>query len=159
VIVSHLEVDPLDADMAQRLQEARAASESDPVLPEPLAVRMRAEAERACFPLPALSAMFPQMQLATLGGLALRSDGIYAECGSEVFLSSFARGLRKPVISLETPELQMRDAGASRRKSAGPRRDGGEMARQVGVRPLAGLGITLERDVGRKSGRRITALH
>lgn len=103
-----LEVDPLDADMAQRLKEARAASESDPVLPEPLAVRMRAEAERGCFPLPAFKAMFPEMQLATLGVLALRGDGIYAEYGSEVFLLGFARGLRKPVISLETPELQMR---------------------------------------------------
>jgi hypothetical protein len=75
--------------MAQRLQEARAASESDPALPEPLAVRMRAEAEPACFPLPAL--MFPEMQLATLGVLALRSDGICAEYGSEVFLLGFAR--------------------------------------------------------------------
>jgi uncharacterized protein len=99
---------PLDGDMARRLKEARAASESDPVLPEPLAVRMRAEAERACFPLPALSAMFPEMQLATLGVLALRGDGIYAEYGSEVFLLGFARGLRGQVVSLETPELQMR---------------------------------------------------
>src|SRR5262249_32397928 len=82
--------------------------ESDPALPEPLSARMRAEAERACFPLPALSAMFPEMQLSTLGLLASRSDGIYAAYGSELFLSGFARGLRKPVLSLETPELQMR---------------------------------------------------
>jgi uncharacterized protein YbaP (TraB family) len=103
-----LEIDPLDGDMRQRLQRAMAASESDPVVPEPLSARMRAEAERACFPLPALSAMLPEVQLSTLGVLASRSDGIYAEYGNELFLSSLARGLRKPVISLETPELQMR---------------------------------------------------
>jgi uncharacterized protein YbaP (TraB family) len=45
---------------------------------------------------------------AIVGVLALRGDGIYAEYGSEVFLLGFARGLRKPVISLETPELQIR---------------------------------------------------
>jgi uncharacterized protein YbaP (TraB family) len=103
-----LELDLLDAGVAQRLQKAMATSESDPVLPEPLAARMRAEAERACFQLPALNAMFPEMQLYTLGVLASRGDGIYADYGSEFFLSGFARGLRKPVISLETPELQMR---------------------------------------------------
>jgi uncharacterized protein len=102
------ELDLLDAEIAQRLKKAMMASDGDTVLPESLAVRMRAEAERACFPLPALSVMFPEMQLTTLEILANRSDGIYADYGSEFFLSGFARGLRKTVVSLETPELQMR---------------------------------------------------
>jgi uncharacterized protein len=102
-----LEIDALDADMAQRQQKAMAASESDPVLPEPLSPRIARAAERACFPLPSLRAMFLEMQLLTLEVLALRGDGIYTEYGSELFLLGFAHRLRKPVISLETPELQM----------------------------------------------------
>jgi hypothetical protein len=62
-----------------------ATSESDPVLPEPLAARMRAEAERACFPLPALSAMFPEMQLATWGCWPFAATE-YTRRGSELFL-------------------------------------------------------------------------
>jgi hypothetical protein len=68
----------------QRLQKEMATSESDPVLAEPLAARMRAEAERACFPLPALSAMFPETQLATLGGTFAATE--YTRRGSELFL-------------------------------------------------------------------------
>ncbi|SRR5579871_378169 len=103
-----LELDPLDPDIARRLNKARSISANDTALPEPLAARVRNEAERACFPLPILNTMFPEMQLITLGVLASRGNGMYPEYGSEPFLSRFARGLRKPVVSLETPELQMR---------------------------------------------------
>ncbi len=102
-----LELDPLDADIAQRLSMAVRATASDPALPEPLAARVRVEAERACVPLQAFSTMFPEMQITTLDGLASRNDGMYPEYGSELFLSGLAHALHKPVVSLETPELQM----------------------------------------------------
>jgi len=103
-----LELDLLDTDVAQRLNKAMVASGNDTALPEPLAARMRMEAERACFPLAALNTMIPEMQITTLEFLASRADGIYLDYGSELFLSGLARGLHKPVVSLETPELQMR---------------------------------------------------
>src|SRR6266568_1117208 len=102
-----LELDLLDADIAQRLSVAVMAAASDTALPGPLAARIRVEAERACVPLRVLSTMFPEMQVATLMVLASRSDGMYGEYASDVFLSGLARALHKPVVSLETPELQM----------------------------------------------------
>jgi uncharacterized protein YbaP (TraB family) len=102
-----LELDLLDADVAQRLSVAIRAAASDTALPEPLAARVRVEAERACVPLRVLSKMFPEMQVATLVVLTSRSDGMYGEYASDVFLSGLARALHKPVVSLETPELQM----------------------------------------------------
>jgi hypothetical protein len=88
--------------------KAAMASATDTTLPQPLAARIRAEAERACLLSPAFSALFPEVQLATLGDLASRADGIYHNYGSERVLSIFGRWLRKPVVSLETPELHAR---------------------------------------------------
>ena len=102
-----LELDLLDADIAQRLSVAIRAAASDAALPEPLAAHLRVEAERACIPLQVLGKMFPEMQVATLEVLASRSDGMYGEYASDVVLSGVARALHKPVVSLETPELQM----------------------------------------------------
>jgi uncharacterized protein YbaP (TraB family) len=101
-----LELDLLDADIAQRLSVAIRAAAIDTALPEPLAARVRVEAERACLPMRVLSKMFPEMQVATLMVLASRSDGMYGEYASDVFLSGLARAMHKPVVSLETPELQ-----------------------------------------------------
>jgi uncharacterized protein YbaP (TraB family) len=102
-----LEVDPLAADIRERIGAGRATSNDTP-LPEPLARRMRIQAERACVPPEALNGMLPEMQIMTLEVLASRADGFFVDYASEAVLSGLARALSKPVVSLETPELQMK---------------------------------------------------
>jgi uncharacterized protein YbaP (TraB family) len=102
-----LEVDPLAADIRERIGAGRAAS-NDTSLPEPLARRMRVQAELACIPAEALNGMLPEMQIMTLEILAARVDGFYADYASEAVLAGLARALNKPVVSLEAPELQMK---------------------------------------------------
>jgi uncharacterized protein YbaP (TraB family) len=101
-----LEVDPLAADIRGRISAGLAAGNDTP-LPEPLAGRMRVQAERACIPAEALNGMLPEMQIMTLEILAARADGLYADYASEAVLSGLARALNKPVVSLEAPELQL----------------------------------------------------
>jgi hypothetical protein len=40
--------------------------------------------------------------------LAARADGLHADYAGETFPSGIARGLRKPAVALEAPELQLR---------------------------------------------------
>src|SRR5262249_23178356 len=101
-----LELDPLDTDIMQRLRAAVSVG-SDAVLPDQLAERLRSEAERACIPQAALDGMFPELRVATLLALDARGDGLYPDYGIDVLLAGLAHGLKKPVISLESPELQM----------------------------------------------------
>jgi uncharacterized protein YbaP (TraB family) len=101
-----LELDPGDADiMTQTRKAVHGGSDAD--LPPSLAERLRKAAERACVSPEMMSGMFPEMQVLTLSMLVGRHDGIYPEYGVDIFLAGLARGLKKPVTSLETPELQI----------------------------------------------------
>ena len=102
-----LELDLSDANTAQRLHTAAEGGGSGAVLPEAVVERINKAADRACFSRQRLDKMSPGMQVTTLLLLAGRNDGIYPDYGIDVFLSGFARGLKKPVTSLESPEAQM----------------------------------------------------
>ena len=69
------------------------------VLPEPLAARVRAQAEVACVAAAALATMDPELQGMTLHLLALRDVGVYPGYGSERLLAAVARALKKPITS------------------------------------------------------------
>ena len=102
-----LELDPLDADIQRRLAEGmalRAGTE----YPEPLRTRMAQRLQLECLPETAFEQMGPEMQIALLTITAARRDGLEAAYGIDMFLAGFARGLNKPVVSLETPEEQLR---------------------------------------------------
>jgi len=101
-----LELDMLDPDIAQRLAAALRA-DAGATVPEPLAQRLRRQAERACLPPQFLTAMSPEMQATTLSVMAARADGLDPSYAIDPFFSGLGRGLNKPVISLETPEQQM----------------------------------------------------
>lgn len=101
-----LELDMLDPDIARRLSAALRA-DAGATVPEPLAQRVRRQAERACLPPQFLSAMSPEMQVTTLSVMAARADGLDPSYAIDPFFSGLGRGLNKPVVSLETPEMQL----------------------------------------------------
>ena len=102
-----LELDMLDPDIGQRLGVGMAAQRRAP-LPEPLQKRLAALAEAECIPAQTLAALSPELQVATLSVLVARRDGIDPSYGIDTFLSGFGRSAGKAVVSLETPEQQLR---------------------------------------------------
>ena len=101
-----LELDVLDPAIASRLQAAVAARPDEPALPPDLARRIAAQAALACLG-DGLASLRPEMQAMTLVALAGRRVGLDPAYGVDGFLAGLARGLGKPVISLETPESQI----------------------------------------------------
>jgi uncharacterized protein len=77
-------------------------------LPEPLRQRLARLADAECLPAQMLAPLSPEMQIATLSVLVGRRDGIDPSYGIDAVLGGFGRGAGKPVVSLETPEQQLR---------------------------------------------------
>ena len=101
-----LELDILDADIARRLADGiRALPDEKP--PAALAARLQTLIVAECLPPQAMAQITPSMQLATLMTLAGRRDGLDPAFGIDGVLAVLARALGKPVISLETPEMQI----------------------------------------------------
>ncbi len=101
-----LEIDVLDPGVAKRLETAVKTPAKQAALPPELAARLATQARLACVD-DALAGLRPEMQAVTLSVLVARDEGIDPSWGVDGFLAGYARGLQKPVISLETPELQM----------------------------------------------------
>jgi uncharacterized protein YbaP (TraB family) len=102
-----LELDPLDAEIQRRMAEGMAAR-AGPEFPAPLRERMAERLRAECLPETAFEHMGPEMQIALLTITAARRDGLEPAYGIDLFLAGFARGLNKPVVSLETPQEQLR---------------------------------------------------
>jgi uncharacterized protein YbaP (TraB family) len=104
------ELDFTDDALMQRLQQGLAAAARDtgaPPLPEDLAARLRQQLQAACAPAELQQALPPEMLGATLMMMAARRDGLDAGYAIDPALAQLARREGKPVVSLETPELQI----------------------------------------------------
>lgn len=102
-----LELDMLDPQLQGALADAvRNARRTE--LPAALAGRLRARIEAECGDPAAFEALAPELQVATLGALLARRDGLDPSYGVDLMLAMVARGAGKPVLSLETPALQVR---------------------------------------------------
>jgi uncharacterized protein YbaP (TraB family) len=101
------ELDMMDPDIQRRLGLAVVARPGAAPLPAPLATRLARQAEQACVG-KALDGLRPEIQAVTLSTLALRGQGLQPAYGVDGYLSGLARGLGKPVLSLESPEAQIR---------------------------------------------------
>ncbi|APW36135.1 hypothetical protein RD110_02025 [Rhodoferax koreense] len=101
-----LELDVLDPAIAAELSTAITARADAPPLPAGLARRVQAQAAAACLG-EGLGRMRPEMQVMTLAVLSGRARGLDPAYGIDVFLAGYARGLKKAVVSLETPAQQM----------------------------------------------------
>jgi uncharacterized protein len=102
-----LELDMQNPDIGRRLGAGMAAQRGAP-LPEPLRQRLARLADAECLPAQLLAPLSPEMQIATLSVLVGRRDGIDPSYGIDAVLGGFGRGAGKPVVSLETPEQQLR---------------------------------------------------
>jgi len=103
-----LELDILDPETQAQLADPSQFGITRVPLPPPLQRRMDTLAARICASAVALAEMHPLMQLMTLTVLDARFSNLEAGYGSKMFLAGFARGAKKPIESLETPEAQMR---------------------------------------------------
>jgi uncharacterized protein YbaP (TraB family) len=102
-----LELDVLDPDIAGRLQ-AGMAPRPDRALPEGLRLRLGAQLKAACLPEALLEQTAPEMVATTLTVMAARNEGLDPAYAVDAVYASLARALKKPVSSLETPELQLK---------------------------------------------------
>jgi uncharacterized protein YbaP (TraB family) len=113
-----LELDLFDPDLRARLAEATAAMPRT-ALPPSLTERLRRQAEAECVAYADLSGEAPELQVVTLTLMASRSGGLDAQYATDIILAGLGHGAGKTVVSLETPEsqlrvLQMRDADETR---------------------------------------------
>ncbi|MET0333495.1 MAG: TraB/GumN family protein [Rhizobacter sp.] len=105
------ELDVTDSALMQRLQQGMTAAARDtaaPPLPDDLASRLRTQLQAACAPPEMLASAAPEMLGAMLMLMSARREGLDASYGIDPSLAVFARGEKKTVISLETPELQLK---------------------------------------------------
>jgi uncharacterized protein YbaP (TraB family) len=102
-----LEVDVLDPDLVSRLQEGMALK-PDHALPEALNSRLRAQLKAACLPEHLLTTTSPEMVATTLTMMSARGSGLDPSYAVDAVYAGLARRLKKPVSSLETPELQLK---------------------------------------------------
>ena len=102
-----LELDILDPKVQAQMSDPSRFGIKSVTLPPPLKLRMETIAKRVCAPVEALAGLHPLMQLITVTMLDARFSDLEMSYGSEMFLAGFARGAKKPIESLETPELQM----------------------------------------------------
>lgn len=101
-----LELDFMDARLMQNLDAYSRAPADEPPLPTDLRARLDKIATTECAEalIKPLRAEFQAFQLTFMVG---RRQGVDPSYSIESFIGGLARGLGKPVISLETPEIQM----------------------------------------------------
>ena len=102
-----VELDLLDPAMMATLQTA-AAPKPEQALPAALDARLRAQLALACLPAALLDALSPVMAATTLVVLSARREGLDPSYGIDPVVSVIGRRLAKPVVSLETAEMQIK---------------------------------------------------
>jgi uncharacterized protein YbaP (TraB family) len=106
-----LELDLLDKDTASKPPAARNTSEDRQLLAGRRGERFNKLLAAACLPDTALTQIRkfqPTMQLASLAVLGVRTDGLYPDFGIDLFLTTYAKSRRLPVVPLETLAQQVR---------------------------------------------------
>ncbi len=101
-----LELDVLDPQVQRRLAVAMTAARGFD-LPEPLKERLRRRIDAECVEPGPMARMGPELQAASLTGLAARRDGLDPAYSIDMMLSIVGHGRKKRMVSLETPEAQI----------------------------------------------------
>ena len=102
-----VELDLLDPSMMATLQAA-VAPKPEQALPAEMDARLRAQMKLACLPAALLNALSPVMAATTLVVMSARREGLDPSYGIDPVVSAIGRRFDKPVISLETAEMQMK---------------------------------------------------
>ena len=103
-----VELDLLDPDIVRRLSEGMLAQAGSAAVPVELRQRLEGRLAEECLPAQALASMSAELQVITLMTLVGRRDGLDPSYGIDLFLSAWSHGQKKTVVSLETPELQLK---------------------------------------------------
>jgi len=101
-----LELDMLDPAVVQAMQTGLASAPRRE-LPAAVMARLKAQVKAACLSDDMLNAMSPEMLVATLVLLSARREGLEAAWGIDIVYAGLARGMKRPVVSLETPAQQL----------------------------------------------------
>lgn len=101
-----LELDMLDADIRGRMLKKMKMLRNT-VLPEPLAKRVRQQADAMCIPYDSIANLSPELQVTTLSMMVGRWEGLDASYGIDSVLAGIGHGAQMHVVSLETPEAQL----------------------------------------------------
>jgi uncharacterized protein len=101
-----LELDYSNNDLMRRASQGTAVSYSTE-LPEAPANRIKKLAIASCVSQEALSRQAPSRQLDMLSRAAMRQAGLHPEFGADLVLIEFAQSTKKPIESLETPEISI----------------------------------------------------
>ena len=101
-----LELDVSDPAVLARLKAAIERQPDAPGLPPALEARLRAQMAAACIAPETLAALRPEMRAVTVEVMEGRRFGLYPAYGIDTFVAGLARGLERPIRSLETPESQ-----------------------------------------------------
>ncbi|MEO8155623.1 MAG: TraB/GumN family protein [Rhizobacter sp.] len=101
-----LELDMLNPAVLQAMQAGMAAAPKRE-LPAAMTQRLKLLMKALCVPDEALSSMSPEMLVSTLVVMAGRRDGLEPAWAIDVVYAGFAHGMKRSVISLETPALQL----------------------------------------------------
>lgn len=99
-----LELDPNDPQVQRDLTQAMTAPA--PALPADLRERLAKQAARACIDGALFATLHPGMQATLLAIAEARRAGLDPGYGTEQALANWARGAKRPVVSLETVALQ-----------------------------------------------------
>jgi uncharacterized protein len=103
-----LELDILDPGVQQAMADPARFGIRKLDIPPGNKRRIEVAANSLCLSGAAIQSMHPMMQMISMTLIDARFIDLDPGFGSEVFLANFARGAKKPVASLETPEIQMR---------------------------------------------------
>jgi uncharacterized protein len=103
-----LELDILDPKIQTQMSDPANFGIKPLQLPVKMKQRMEVVAQRACAPIAMIASMHPVMQIATVAVFDARFSNLEFGYGSEIVLSGAAGAMKKPIIGLETPEIQMR---------------------------------------------------
>jgi uncharacterized protein YbaP (TraB family) len=101
-----LELDVLDPDVQRRLAASLGGQRKEP-LPPALTRRIERQLKAQCVDAEAFAKLSPELQITSLSVMAARRDGLDPAHAIDIVLALLARQFGKPIVSLETPEVQM----------------------------------------------------
>ncbi|WP_237246494.1 TraB/GumN family protein [Sideroxyarcus emersonii] len=102
-----LELDMLDPDIRERMAKGIKSMRS-PALPKPLLQRLQRQAAAACIPYGEIAGLPVEFQITALTLVEGRREGLEAAYAIDAVLAGIGHGAKKNVVSLETPEAQLR---------------------------------------------------
>ncbi|WP_426399954.1 TraB/GumN family protein [Ralstonia sp. R-29] len=106
-----LELDLLDKGDSRKALEAGTTNDERRLLTGRRGQRFNKLLATSCLPEPVLTQIRkfqPTLQLASLAVLGVRTDGLYPDFGIDLFLTTYAKGAKVPIVPLETLSEQMR---------------------------------------------------